>query len=76
MSLCHSDTHPFQLHIDIDEKYILIYFSLLEIMIVESTCLKVKDLVLDLYVVETAFKFIKISLILLFEYKDFYSIKH
>ena len=43
-------------------------------MIIESTCLKVKDL--DLYIVETARKFIQFSLIIFFEYKDYYIIKH
>ena len=50
-------------------KYILNNFPLLEIMIIESTCLRVKDL--DLYIVETAFKFIKNSVILLFKYEEF-----
>ena len=36
-------------------------------MITKSTCLKVKDL--DLYVIETACKFLKTSLTLLFKYK-------
>ena len=49
----------FQLHVRIDIKDIkdiLIHFPLLKMMIIESTCLKVKDL--DLYIVETACKFI------------------
>ena len=44
----------FQLHVDIDIKNILNHFSLLEIMIVESTCIRVKDQ--DLYITETACK--------------------
>ena len=43
-------------------------------MIVESTSLKVKDL--DVYILETACKFIDISQNILFEYKEFYFIKH
>ena len=38
----------------------------LEIMIIKSTCLRVKDL--DLYIIETACEFIKISVVLLFQY--------
>ena len=59
-----TDVMPFQLHVDIYIyiKYILNHFPLLEIMIIQSTCLRVKDL--DLYIIETACKFIKISLIL------------
>ena len=34
----------FQLHVDIDIKHIINKFPLLEIMIIESTCLRVKDL--------------------------------
>ena len=66
----------FQLHVEIVIKAIkdtLIHFQLLKIMIIESTCLKVKDL--DLYIVETACKFIQLSPILFFEYKEFYFIK-
>ena len=55
-------------------KDILISFLLLEIMIIESICLKVKEL--DLYIIDTTFKFIKITLILLFKYKEFYFIEH
>ena len=43
-------------------------------MIIERTCLKVKDL--DLYIVEIACKVIQFSLILFVEYKEFYFIKH
>ena len=57
-----TDVMPFQLHVDIDIKYILNHFMLLEIMIIESTCLRVKDL--GLYIIETACKFI-------FKYKEF-----
>ena len=39
-------------------KDILIHFPLLKIMIIGSTCLRVKDL--DLYIIETACKFIKL----------------
>ena len=59
----------FQLHVDIDKKCILNSFPLLETMTIESTCIKVKDL--DLYIVETACKFIQFSLIIFFEYKDY-----
>ena len=38
-------------------------------MVIESTCLSVK--VLDLYIIETACKFSKISLMLLLKYKEF-----
>ena len=38
-------------------------------MLIESTCIRVKDL--DLYIIETACKFIKVSVILLFKYKEF-----
>ena len=55
-------------------KDILIHFPLLEIVTIESTCLKVKNL--DLYIIETACKFIIISLILLLEIKEFYFVKH
>ena len=50
-------------------KDILEHFPLSEIMIIESTCLKVKDL--DLYIIETAYKFIKINVVLLFNYEEF-----
>ena len=60
----------FQLNVDIDIKDILIHFPLIEIMVIESTCLKVKYQ--DLYIIETEFKFIKNSQILLIEYKEFY----
>ena len=39
-------------------------------MTTESTCIRVKDL--DLYIIETAYKFIKISVVLLFKYESFY----
>ena len=71
-----TDVMSFQLHVEIVIKAIkdtLIHFQLLKIMIIESTCLKVKDL--DLYIVETACKFIQLSPILFFEYKEFYFIK-
>ena len=68
-----TDVMSFQLHVDIDIKYILNHFPLLEIMIIESTCIRVKDL--DLYIIETACKFIKISLILYLNIKSFYLIK-
>ena len=64
-----TDVLSFQLHVDIEIKYILNHFLLLQIMIIESTCLRVKDL--DLYIIETACKFIKISVTLLFKYKKF-----
>ena len=56
-----TDVISFQLHVDMDTKYIINSFLFLEIMIIESICLKVKDL--DLYIIETACKFIKASLI-------------
>ena len=42
-------------------------------MIIESTYLRVKDL--NLYTIETACKFIKISLILFLNMKSFYLVK-
>ena len=51
-------------------KDILEHFPLSEIMIIESTCLKVKDL--DLYIIETECKFMKIFVILLCNIKTFY----
>ena len=39
-----TDVKSFKLHVDIDVKYILNHFPLLEIMIIESTGLTVKDL--------------------------------
>ena len=48
------DVKSFQLHVEIDIKYILNHFSLLEIMIAESTCIRVKGQ--DLYITETACK--------------------
>ena len=50
-------------------KDILEHFPLSEIMIIESTCLKVKHL--DLYIIETDCKFINNSVILFFKYNDF-----
>ena len=38
-------------------------------MIIQSICIRVKDL--DLYIIETACKFIKVSLILVFKYEEF-----
>ena len=35
-----TDGLSFQLHVDIDKKYILLHFPLLETMIIESTCFK------------------------------------
>ena len=63
------DVISLQLHFDIDIKYILNHFPLLKIMIIETTCLRVKGL--DLYIIENACKLIKIRLILLFKYKEF-----
>ena len=68
-----TDVMPFQLHADIDIKYILNHFLLLEIITIESTSLIAKDL--DLYIVENTCKFVKISVILFFEFKNFYLIK-
>ena len=48
----------FQLHVDVDVKHILNHFQLLEIMIIKSTCLG-----LDLCFIETACKFLKITVI-------------
>ena len=59
----------FQVDVYIDVKYILIHFYLLDIMIIESTWLRVK--MLYLYIIRTACKLIKISVILLFKYKEF-----
>ena len=56
-----------------DTEDILIHFKIPKMMIIESTCLKLKDLYL--YIVETACKFIQFSLFF-FEYKDYYIIKH
>ena len=67
-----TDVMSFRLYVNKDKKDILIHFPLLEIMIIEST--RQKDQ--DLYIKETACKFIKFCLILLFEYKEFYFIKH
>ena len=53
-----TDEILFRLHIDINIKYILNHFLQLEIMTIESTCIRVKDL--DLYIIETAFKFTKV----------------
>ena len=39
-----TDLMSFQLHVDIDIKYISSRFQLIEIMINESTCITVKDL--------------------------------
>ena len=64
-----TDVMSFQLHVDMNIKYILNSFPLLEIMIIESTHLRVKDL--DLYIIKTACKFNKVSVILLFKYKEF-----
>ena len=64
-----TDVISTQLHVEIIIKGtgdISIHFKILKIMIIESTCLKVKDL--DLYIVETACKFIQFSLILFFEF--------
>ena len=55
----------FQLHVDIDKKCNLNNFLLLETMTIESLFIRVKDL--DLYIIETAFKFIQVSVILLFK---------
>ena len=63
-----TDIMSFQLHVDIHFKL----FPLLKTMIVESTCLRVKDL--DLYIIETACISIKISLILFLNIKSFYLI--
>ena len=52
----------FQLHVEIDVKYISNHFLLLEIMTIECTCITVKDL--DLFTIETACKHIKVSVIL------------
>ena len=57
------------MYVDIDIKDILNQFPALEVMTIESICLDGKDL--DLYIIETACKFIKVSLILLFNYKEF-----
>ena len=62
----------FQLNVRTDIKDILIYFPSLKIIIIESTCLKVKYL--DIYIVETECKFIQFSLLLFFEYKEFFLI--
>ena len=56
----------FQLHVDVNIKYIANHFQLLDTMIIESTWLRVKEL--DLYILTTACKFIKVSVILLFKY--------
>ena len=69
-----TDVMPFQYHVDIDIQYILNQFPLLEIMIFESTCLRVKDI--DLYIMETACKFIKVNLILFSNTKSFYLINN
>ena len=63
----------FQLHADICIKYILNHFPLLETKIIESTCLRVKDL--DLCIIESTCKFIKIGVILFFTLKNFYLFK-
>ena len=42
-------------------------------MIIESTCLRIKDL--DLYIIESACKFIKTMLILFFKFKNFHLFK-
>ena len=68
------DVISLQLHFDIDIKYILNHFPLLKIMIIETTCLRVKGL--NLYVIENACKLIKIRLFLLFKYKEFLFNKH
>ena len=52
----------FTLHVDIGIKYILNHFQLSYIMTIETTCILVKDL--DLYITETAYKFIKVSLVI------------
>ena len=52
----------FTLHVDIGIKYILKNFQLSYIMTIETTCILVKDL--DLYITETAYKFIKVSLVI------------
>ena len=62
-----TDLMSLKLHVDIDKKCILNSFPLLETMTIESTCIKVKDL--DLYIIDTACKFIKISVVLLFKNK-------
>ena len=38
-------------------------------MIIESTCLRLKDI--DQYIIKSAYKFIKASVVLLFNYKEF-----
>ena len=63
------DVMYFQLHVDKDIKYILNHFALLIIMVIKSTCLRVKYL--DLYIIETACNFIKTSVNLLLKYKEF-----
>ena len=55
-----------QLHVDIHIhfnfiKYILKPFPLLEIMVIESTCLRVKDL--DLEIIETECKFLNYNFV-------------
>ena len=67
-----TDVMSIQLHVEIvikETEDISIHFKILKIMIIESTCLKVKDL--DLYIVETECKFIQFSLIF-FLNKKFY----
>ena len=55
-----------------DTEVISIHFKILKIMIIESTCIKVKDR--KLYIVETGCKFIQFIRILFYEYKEFYVI--
>ena len=67
-----TDAMSFQLHVDIYVYItnILNHFQLLKIMVIEGTCIRVKDL--DLYIIETECKFMKIFVILLCNIKTFY----
>ena len=59
----------FQLYVYTDLNCILNFFPLLETIIIESICIRVKGL--DLYIKETACIFIKVNVILLFKYEEF-----
>ena len=68
-----SNVMSFQLHVDTSIKYILNHFPLLEIMTIESICIRVKDL--DLYIIETTCKLIKVTVTFLYKYEDFLFIR-
>ena len=63
----------FQLHVDTNIKHILNHFPLLEVMTIDSICIRVKDL--DLYIIETTCKLIKVTVTLLYKYEEFLFIR-